>query len=491
MARRGTTSSSTVKQTQRQYQQQQRQAERLARQNYQDQRQADVDKRNRQIEKYFDHLTTLLQIALRTRIDAAKVIRSAGPPVIPAHPGDPPVPPDRAAFETALPKANVLESVFGVGKSKRLEAVEQAEAEFAEKERAYREAQQAYEEKLKTRNAAVEAFGQALAAGEPAAVANFASLVLEQSKYPDGFPKERKLAFNRASGELIVECDLPRFADIMPPVKGYKYIKTRDEVQELALNKSDERRLKDLYEQVIAAVALRSMHEIFASDRSKAVQSIVFNGMVDTVDLATGQDIRPCLVSVQATREDFTQLDLQRVDVKACLKHLRAQTSPAPTELIPIKPVVELVTTDARFIDGKDILSGLDSRINLLEMDPFEFEHLISNLFEQIGLKTSTTRASRDGGVDVIAFDERPIFGGKIVIQAKRYRRTVEVAAVRDLFGAVHNEGAVKGILVTTSSFGAESRKFAKDKPLELIDGNGLLHLLKEHGFDAKIELGG
>lgn len=43
--------------------------------------------------------------------------------------------------------------------------------------------------------------------------------------------------------------------------------------------------------------------------------------------------------------------------------------------------------------------------------------------------------ASRDGGVDCVAFDPRPIFGGKVVIQAKRYKGTVGVSAVRDLFG--------------------------------------------------------
>ena len=38
---------------------------------------------------------------------------------------------------------------------------------------------------------------------------------------------------------------------------------------------------------------------------------------------------------------------------------------------------------------------------------------------------------SRDGGVDCVAYDTRPIFGGKVVIQAKRYKNTVGVSAVR------------------------------------------------------------
>jgi len=83
----------------------------------------------------------------------------------------------------------------------------------------------------------------------------------------------------------------------------------------------------------------------------------------------------------------------------------------------------------------------------------------------------------------------RAIFGGKVVIQAKRYKNTVPVSAVRDLFGTVHNEGASKGILVTTSGFGKASFEFAKDKPLELLSGTNLLYLLQEHGgVEAKIE---
>jgi restriction system protein len=88
-----------------------------------------------------------------------------------------------------------------------------------------------------------------------------------------------------------------------------------------------------------------------------------------------------------------------------------------------------------------------------------------------------------------VAYDNRAIFGGKVIIQAKRYKNTVPVSAVRDLFGSVHNEGATKGILVTTSGFGKASFDFANDKPLELLSGTNLLYLLKEHAaVDAKIE---
>ncbi len=131
--------------------------------------------------------------------------------------------------------------------------------------------------------------------------------------------------------------------------------------------------------------------------------------------------------------------------------------------------------------------------MNLATMDWESFEHLVRQIFEQEfvseGGEVKLTQASRDGGVDAIAFDPDPVRGGKYVIQAKRYIRTVGVAAVRDLYGTVMNEGANRGILVTTSDYGPDSVDFVKDKTLTLINGDQLLSLLEKHGYQARINL--
>jgi restriction system protein len=151
--------------------------------------------------------------------------------------------------------------------------------------------------------------------------------------------------------------------------------------------------------------------------------------------------------------------------------------------------MIEFNMADPRFVTTSDVLAELDARPNLMELSPTECEGLITNLFEKMGLDTKQTQASRDGGVDCVAYDARPIFGGNVVIQAKRYKNTVGVSAVRDLFGTMQNEGATKGILVTTSGYVQASHEFANGKPLELIDGGNLLYLLLEHaGIEAKIE---
>lgn len=464
----------------------QRQIEREQKAAYIESRQNEVDKRNKALEAALTSLQSILEVGLNRQITFQSVVASCNnPAIIPTLPPAPEPPPDREKFEAQKPKAKWLEKVAGIGKKKRLEQVEYIERKYQMLVEDYNRKRQAYERQLQLRNQAINDLREKIAAKDPKAVTTYFRMIIDQS-----FPNNaHKFSYTPETAELIIEFELPSYDSIIPKTKGYKYVKSRDQIEELKFTQSDERKMKALYEEVIAAITLRTIHEVMKGSTPDLLNSVIFNGMLTGVDKATGKSVRPCLVSVQASREEFSQLDLRKVDKRACLKYLKAQTSPSPTELIAIKPVVRLVTTDERFIPEVDVLSKIDSRTNLLEMDPFEFEHLISNLFEKIGLKTSTTRASRDGGVDVVAFDERPIFGGKVIIQAKRYRNTVEVSAVRDLYGSMLNEGASKGILVTTSTFGAESRNFAKDKPIELIDGNGLLYLLEQHGYNVKIEI--
>jgi restriction system protein len=148
---------------------------------------------------------------------------------------------------------------------------------------------------------------------------------------------------------------------------------------------------------------------------------------------------------------------------------------------------------DRRFIEAREVGSAVSSETNLASMSWDDFEHLVRELFEKEflarGGEVKVTQSSSDGGVDAIAFNPDPISGGKIVIQAKRYTKTVGVSAVRDLYGTVMNEGASKGILVTTADYGPDAYKFAAGKPLTLLNGANLLHLLQRHGYGGRIDL--
>lgn len=340
-------------------------------------------------------------------------------------------------------------------------------------------------DQIRRQHTEVDQFRAEFESGDPDAILSYFDLVLQASPYPDGFPRRFRLAYVPESRQLVIEFELPPIS-VVPEVKAYRFVKSKDEVTKTPRPATQ---VKSLYASVVAQTTLRTIHEVFEADRTRHVDTVVFNGLLDTLDRATGHAIRPCLVTVRTSRDAFEALDLTAVEPAACLKHLGAGVSRSPTELLPVRPVLEFDMVDKRFVEETDVLAGLDQRPNLMELTPGEFESLITNLFARMGLETRLTQASRDGGVDCVAFDTRPIMGGKVVIQAKRYRGTVGVSAVRDLYGTVHNEGASKGILVATSGYGKAAFDFAANKPLELIGGSELLYLLSEHaGVNARIE---
>jgi HJR/Mrr/RecB family endonuclease len=321
-------------------------------------------------------------------------------------------------------------------------------------------------------------------AGVPKGITEFIESVLTEMQLRTDSPKAR-VAYSPQSRQVVVEYELPA-VDVVPKAKSYRYVKTQDKVVETARPASQ---VKGLYASAIAQLTLLCLAHIFRVDTKQHIDVIVFNGVVDTIDPRTGKRTRPCLITVRTTRDTFTEINLAQVDPAACLKYLHAGISKSPTELAPVRPVLEFSMVDPRFVTETDTLSELDDRPNLMELTPQQFESLIQNLFEKIGLDTRQTRPSRDGGVDCVAYNTDPILGGKVVIQAKRYKHTVGVSAVRDLYGTLQNEGASKGILVTTSGYGKASFEFAEGKPIELFDGTHLLYLLETHaGIKARIE---
>jgi restriction system protein len=310
------------------------------------------------------------------------------------------------------------------------------------------------------------------------AVEWFADQVLAAPVYPHGFPKAHQVSYQADTGDLLVEIDLP-LEDVVPAARAYRYVKTRDEITPVP---RPEKERKELYASVLAQTALRTVYEFFAADAEGVVQSIALNGHVATIDRATGRNVHPCLITLQTDRDEFNQLVLTQVDPRACLKRLRSLISPNPYELEPVRPLVTFDLSKFRLMDSLDVVAGLDSRPVLMDLTPTEFEHLIRQLFEAIGLDSVNTQPSKDEGVDAVAMNTDPVMKGLCIIQAKRTKNVVPFETVSALAGVVEHKRAAKGILVTTSWFGRASEAFANEHGrLELLDGANLVHLFKEH----------
>lgn len=330
---------------------------------------------------------------------------------------------------------------------------------------------------------------KSLREGLPSTVEAYYNSILNSIDIPINFKQDFNLKYIPHSKQIYLEFNYPDLEN-MPLLKKVTYVKSSDTFKETKLTNPAR---NVLYEKAIYNLTLKLINTIFKFDNYRMVDFITLNGFVTTINPATGQLITPCFMSLVVNKKDFKTVNLQSVDPKEWFKNSKGVAAAKITSITPVQPIISINKEDSRFVDAYDVMHQVEIGTNLASMDWKDFENLIRELFEQEfksnNGEVKITQASKDGGVDAIAFDPDPIRGGKIVIQAKRYTNVVGVSAVRDLYGTVMNEGATKGILVTTSDYGSDSYNFSKDKPITLLNGANLLHLLEKHGTKAYIDI--
>lgn len=124
---------------------------------------------------------------------------------------------------------------------------------------------------------------------------------------------------------------------------------------------------------------------------------------------------------------------------------------------------------------GKMLLMSSDiSDIDIME--GYAFEEYLKTLFFYAGFKAETTPRSKDYGADLILTEED---GNKIVVQAKRYNKTVGIKSVQEIMGAISHYKANEGFVVTSSHFSPEAETLAKENGIRLIDREELIEMYK------------
>jgi restriction system protein len=123
------------------------------------------------------------------------------------------------------------------------------------------------------------------------------------------------------------------------------------------------------------------------------------------------------------------------------------------------------------------------SKFNIEALTGQEFEGLMKALLIEMGFQADLTEVTGDGGIDIIALLDKPFCGGRYIFQCKRYaeNNVVGSPAIRDFYGAVTADRAVKGIFVTTSDFSAQAKEFAAQVGIELVNRSRLNQLLEEY----------
>ena len=106
------------------------------------------------------------------------------------------------------------------------------------------------------------------------------------------------------------------------------------------------------------------------------------------------------------------------------------------------------------------------------------FEFLVGEYYRRKGYSVFLMGGdSPDGGIDLLAQRN----GEKLVIQCKHWKAfKVDVKIARELYGVMVDATASGAVLITSGSFTQPAMDFARDKPIELIDGPKLAKLLSE-----------
>ncbi len=127
----------------------------------------------------------------------------------------------------------------------------------------------------------------------------------------------------------------------------------------------------------------------------------------------------------------------------------------------------------------EDILEYERNKIK--NMSPRGFEIFVAELFTKLGYSVKIISITKDGGKDIIATKSDPI-PYTLIIECKHWgdNHKVDVSVVRSVYGVQIAEQANQSVIVTSSKFTKDARKFASERKdlMRLIDIDDLLNLI-------------
>jgi hypothetical protein len=134
-------------------------------------------------------------------------------------------------------------------------------------------------------------------------------------------------------------------------------------------------------------------------------------------------------------------------------------------------------------VEGNQAGGGADDRP---EITPDEFADVIGNVLTALGLETVFSSTGTGGVTDVTARDPKPLSGGRLLVHASPIlsHGQIDAAEVLNFAESVRGDmGALKGIFIALAGFTAEAKVAVRSAPapVDLIDGPGLVELVREH----------
>ena len=174
-------------------------------------------------------------------------------------------------------------------------------------------------------------------------------------------------------------------------------------------------------------------------------------------------------------------------DIDSCLAILDVQES--LLIYVPSRPLIYI--PDLLVQANDDLIRYIANKPDaIFGIAPRKFEELIAEIFIRKGFNVELTKATRDGGRDIVAIHQHLDIRTKYLIECKRYAKhnKISIAFVQRLLGVKIAESANKAILATTSTFTKDAKVFAQNHiwDLDLKDYSDIIAWIKQADGDAK-----
>lgn len=121
--------------------------------------------------------------------------------------------------------------------------------------------------------------------------------------------------------------------------------------------------------------------------------------------------------------------------------------------------------------------------LDIDQMDGFQFEYYLEQLFKSQNYKTEVTASRGDYGADLVLQKN----GQKIVVQAKRYSKPVGIKAIQEVAAAKSYYNANESWVVCNNSFTKQAINMAKSTDVKLIDREKLIEMILQMNPNAGV----
>ncbi|WP_371497131.1 restriction endonuclease [Kitasatospora sp. NBC_00374] len=351
---------------------------------------------------------------------------------------------------------------------------------------AHEQTEQARARAVREYNETLEECRRAYRQSEPAAVESLLERALAAAEgATQDLPAPCRAVFRRLTSTAVLDLDLPPL-DLVPSLDGYR-LGPDGEIEPVPRPAPD--RASD-YLRLAARLALRALQAADAVDTDEMLAGVVLNGWLRR------PDAEPlCLLSVDADRDALARTRLLPAgDTEPMAGHPGeapdGQGVYADAEqdeaLVRLRELAAVVTPDPYTPVEVEPSGTVGAAVPAVdELSPNEFAHLIRELLTKGGLAGWSVRLRGPAGL-VATGEGGPgsALPGRWVVWASREPEPVGEEQLRTLAEAVREEGAERGLRLTTGRFTDSALDLAaggRHDHIHLIDGRGVQELARTH----------